>query len=337
LTNLAAFRPLVTSQAAYPYQAALRLLGVTARLLTDSSALQGAVSAAYGAPAFQPTPARRPACSLRALTSCPGWSLVLSWDGRATFARWNPGLARYDQYRIEWASGQQGPAGYFATRDLAAAQARPEATLDLFAVVVERRLLALTLARRPHHYLVHAGVLAGRRGAILLVGGSTQGKTTLSLSLAQTGLRFLSDDYAALDARRRLVHPFPTALRLRQASLALLPGLALPRLAWNADANGDLRACVPPHQVVQVADAPAPVGSVFLLQEFASRPRGEPLGPSQALVEALRAANLPLREPGQALCDLAPTFAAARCYRLWPGPPADTAALVRALAGEDDG
>jgi hypothetical protein len=334
--NLLGYRSLV-AEAAYPHQVELSLLGVHLRLAADHSGLAGAVAATFGAAAFQPAPGSQPKAVLRVLTVCPDeWQLVLSWNGSSCFVRWNPSLVRFDQYAVHWRSGRARPDGHFATRDLTPASATPEAVQDLFGVILERRLLAAALACRPRHYLVHAGVVRAGRGAVLVVGGSMNGKTTLTVALARAGLAFFGDDYAWFDTDASLVRPFPTALRLRATSLELLPGLNLGEVTWQPDANGHLRGYVPAERLFGPAPAPAPLGGVFLLQGFAERPRAERVEATHALFAALRAANLPVRDPGPALLALSPMFSGATCYHLWQGPPQETAALVRKLAEAAD-
>ncbi len=332
VSDLFAYRSLV-ERTICPHQVDVSLVGAHLRLLVDTPPLAAAIAGTFAAPAFRPPAGSRPLYALRVLTDCPdGWDLVLAWDGRASFVRWNPVFTRFDQQMVSWRTGLVEPAGHFSTRLLTEAGLSPDATLDLFAVVVERRLLEEALRRRRGIHLLHAGVLGAPAGAILLLGGSMLGKTTLTLTLAGQGLELFSDDYACVDAPTGRVHPFPTALRVRRQTLELVPGLALPNAAWITDVNGHDRACVQPADLCRVATVPQPLHAVFLLQGFESAPRLEPIAPAAALFEALRASNLPVRAPGPALLALAPLFSTARCFRLWQGSPAATAALVREVA-----
>lgn len=316
----------------------LCLLGVHVRLLTDDAGLAEVIGSTYLAPAFAPRRDSLPAVVFRALREAPGgWPLVMSWEGRASFVRWNPADVRFDQWGVYWESGVQRPEGYFATRDLTPDSATPEAVTDLFAVVVERRLLSEALARRRGYYLVHAGVVAGKGKAALLVGGSMLGKTTLTLTLATRGLDFLSDDFAPVDGASGLVHPFPTALRVREQTLGLLPGLRLPEARWQVDANGHRRAYLDPYALLQVAAAPVPLGAVFLLDGFGDHALARAVDPTHALFQALRCANLPVDQPGVALLSLSPHFTQAHCFQLRQGPPEESARLVERLMDGSDG
>lgn len=61
---------------------------------------------------------------------------------------------------------------------------------------------------------IHAGVVAFRKGAILIPGRSCTGKTTLVTEFIKAGATYYSDEYAVLD-ERGWVHPFPRPLSVR--------------------------------------------------------------------------------------------------------------------------
>jgi hypothetical protein len=67
----------------------------------------------------------------------------------------------------------------------------------------------------PHLTLVHAGVVAGAGGALVLPGRSQAGKSTLVAALVAAGASYYSDEFAVLDARGR-VRPYARPLSLRQ-------------------------------------------------------------------------------------------------------------------------
>lgn len=78
---------------------------------------------------------------------------------------------------------------------------------------------ALTHVRS--HHLIHGATLCHGDHACLIAGASGQGKSTLAVAMARTGLCLLSDEIGAVDAGGR-VHAFPRAVRMRPPSLALL-------------------------------------------------------------------------------------------------------------------
>jgi len=63
--------------------------------------------------------------------------------------------------------------------------------------------------------LLHAAVVAGERGAVVLAGPPGAGKTTLALALLERGFSFFSDDVCPLHRKTRLVHPFPRSAWVR--------------------------------------------------------------------------------------------------------------------------
>lgn len=67
----------------------------------------------------------------------------------------------------------------------------------------------------PHHVFVHAGVVEWGSTAIMVLGRSLAGKTTLVAELIKRGARYYSDEYAVLD-RNGYVHPYMKPLSIRQ-------------------------------------------------------------------------------------------------------------------------
>lgn len=70
--------------------------------------------------------------------------------------------------------------------------------------------------------LVHAGVVAGRGGVVVLPAASGSGKTTLTAGLVAAGLDYLSDEVAAFDPGTTRVVPVPAGLSVKRGSLAAL-------------------------------------------------------------------------------------------------------------------
>lgn len=82
---------------------------------------------------------------------------------------------------------------------------------------LEREIRAVVALEAPDHVFVHAGTVAHNGRAIIMPGESFAGKTTLVAALVRAGAVYLSDEFAPFD-REGLVHPFPTALGLRDES-----------------------------------------------------------------------------------------------------------------------
>ena len=78
--------------------------------------------------------------------------------------------------------------------------------------------------------LVHAGAVAGRRGAVVLPAPSGSGKSTVVAGLVRSGLGYLTDEAAAIDPATCMLHPYPKPLSLDQGSLQALADLGPPFL-----------------------------------------------------------------------------------------------------------
>jgi hypothetical protein len=83
-------------------------------------------------------------------------------------------------------------------------------------------IFAALAAQVRRHILVHAAVAERNGGAILIVGDSQHGKSSLALGLLRRGFHLLSDELAAIDRRDGTVHPFPRKLRVTPRSLGLV-------------------------------------------------------------------------------------------------------------------
>ena len=84
------------------------------------------------------------------------------------------------------------------------------------------RILDLSYPEARWLAVIHAGAVADERGAVLLPAASGSGKSTLTAGLVHAGLRYLSDDAAALDGRTERLVPVPFAACLKQGSWPVL-------------------------------------------------------------------------------------------------------------------
>lgn len=72
----------------------------------------------------------------------------------------------------------------------------------------------------------HAASVVKDKKAILLVGESGKGKTTLTVALIKRGFRYLSDDQSLIHPETLKVLPAPKALHLKGKSLEFFPSLS---------------------------------------------------------------------------------------------------------------
>jgi len=147
-----------------------------------------------------------------------------------------------------------------------------------------RLLLEHTLGEAADVWVLHAGAVALNGRALLLLGESWAGKTTLVSALVARGGALLSDDYAPVRASDLCVVPFPRALGVRAGRV---DPLAPPLLA---------RRWVDPVTVAALAPDPVPIGGLVVLEESTlSAPPAtlRPLTPAQTLVHLLQALRNP--------------------------------------------
>ena len=100
--------------------------------------------------------------------------------------------------------------------------------------------LQMALGHRRHLLLHAASVERGGR-ALLMTGESGAGKSTLTMLLGEAGWRLMGDEFALLDLAGGALHPFPRAISLKNAAVALAPDPARlgPLLAGTP--KGDIR------------------------------------------------------------------------------------------------
>ena len=202
--------------------------------------------------------------------------MTLARDGERRVLR-IPGVGRF-------AIGHRG-------RTVAAAPA-PGVPPEVFRRVLLDHVLPRALHRAGIPVL-HASAVAGRRGALLFLGGTGAGKSSVAALLAVRGLRLLADDGVRLEVsgRRLLAHPSHPFLRLREPLLSRLPALLRRRIDATPghSPKGVLDARRAP---LRWARGPVPVAAAFVLArsrtgEYAVSPR--PLQPRAAALALLGA------------------------------------------------
>ncbi len=195
---------------------------------------------------------------------------------------------------------------------------------------------------RPNgFYGLHANGVGQKDQQFLLIGESGSGKTTLTLSLLQSGWRYLGDDVVVLEQRAQGV----AALAL-QRGCACTPQTAafFPALQAALTETLDpvrhkrqlaLEACYGPQFV------PSLTPRILLFPTVTGEPRSHllPLDATTAMLRLMEQSAALLIEPRSAALQMAmlrQLLQQARAYRLWLGQdvyrePAAVAALLGAL------
>ena len=199
-------------------------------------------------------------------------------------------------------------------------------------------LNALALNAPSSQVYVHAAVASRAGKAVILPGRSGAGKTTLVTALALAGWTYLSDEVAALDLRRDLVHPYPRPLALEEGSWGMFPGAGD---RWPADVPElvtDLLLLLPGTLGPSEPPGPArPAAIVFPEVVPGAAAALHPIGRAETL-ERLVALTFNLRALGaDGFRGLADAVGRSTCRRLTLDGVEAAPALLRALIEEVDG
>ena len=100
-----------------------------------------------------------------------------------------------------------------------------------FGEILAAALRGCSVALFPRCLLLHAAVVVAPTGAVMFVGPSGVGKTTIAMMALRLGLPVLADDIACVRVRDRRVLPAPIRLRVREPTAKLLGVARLPPAA----------------------------------------------------------------------------------------------------------
>ena len=116
--------------------------------------------------------------------------------------------------------------------------------------------LQMALGHR-RHLLLHAASVEREGQALLMTGVSGAGKSTLAMLLGESGWRLMGDEFALLDLHDGSLHPFPRAISLKNAAVALAPDRSRlgPLLAGTP--KGDIRHFRPNAEAIARMGEPA--------------------------------------------------------------------------------
>jgi hypothetical protein len=207
-------------------------------------------------------------------------------------------------------------------------------TTDDLMIARSETLRRLVLASHPDRRwlaVLHAAAVAGPAGAALLCGTSGAGKSTLTGFLLASGLAFVTDDYAPLEAGSWRLWPVPLGLSVKEGSWPLLAA-AFPDLATATIVRTRQRRqryVRPP----RIASAPAPVAClVFPLYQPGTGVDLVALRPGEALALCAQSGGWFESSP-ERLEELTRWLARTPAYALSYGDTGGAVAAVRRLVG----
>ena len=205
----------------------------------------------------------------------------------------------------------------------------------LAAFYGSRELFRLSASRVESCWPVYGVAIALGQQAVLVLGPSGAGKTTLALALVALGAQLYGDECIFIDKRNGIVGGLARSLMIREPALDLLSFIsgirpACARSPFESLERGRLWYAVDPNEIYgrDVAAAPLTLGAVLLLEnEKSDKPEMTALPKSIAAMMVAQRSHV----KATALDDLARAarvLSGVACYRVHQGTPADTAALV---------
>jgi len=124
------------------------------------------------------------------------------------------------------------------------------------APLLKEQIWIMAVNRHEFFLGIHAGVVGGPSGALLLPGDPGSGKSTLTAALVHAGFRYFSDEMALIRNDFR-VSPLPLSLCIKDTGLTVLTSRfpALQQLPIHDRADGKRVAYLPPPDVLALDDA----------------------------------------------------------------------------------
>ncbi|HEX6208404.1 MAG TPA: hypothetical protein VF058_08625 [Actinomycetota bacterium] len=175
------------------------------------------------------------------------------------------------------------------------------------------------IARNRGYILIHAASAADETGrGIVMPAAMDSGKTTLVSGLVRAGLRYLSDEAAAVDPRTGVLHAYAKALTIDPGSWDVLPDLR-PSLEGRLAPFAQDQWYVPADSIRRGAVASSARPAFVIAPRYVGEGRTEllPLSRAQALQTLVENAfNFRLFDGRMALTVLADLVRGAECYRL---------------------
>ncbi len=178
---------------------------------------------------------------------------------------------------------------------------------------------------------IHAAAASWQGRAIVAVGQSGAGKTSIALAGAMSGWNYLGDDAVLVRAGPAAVARLYASARVRPDMFGILAGAMAASLGTSDDA-GELKAELDMRLVGACREDRAPLAAILLPErEGAPQPRLLPVSRSEAVRRIALAARQSIQGDDRSTFDkLAALVREVPCYRFDPGP--DPFAAARGLA-----
>lgn len=196
------------------------------------------------------------------------------------------------------------------------------------ALFLFHRLLRL----RPDALFFHAASVAVDGRGALLVGPKGSGKSTTALALVACGHALLGDETACYVPAGRTLLPMrrPVGIKPGPQSRAVVAALRGVPPQHDGLIRVDVSALLP-----VAAAQPSPLRSVVFLYGFAPVPRLETIEAGREELASLQplACSLVDAPPAQRVFEMVRLFEGLRVYRLYPGDPDETAAVLTPALG----
>jgi hypothetical protein len=180
-------------------------------------------------------------------------------------------------YHLDRASGQLQRDGVTIESGLRPTDLPLRFEWNLYQTIVERQL---------DSFVVHAAAVSNGRTALVLVGASGAGKTTMTAALLGRGCTYITDETSVIDksfAVRGLARPLGME---REAALAHVPHATEHSFEWLDRGGRPWRTTSLHIPSSMIVTNPVDIGAVIMLEHDPTRSPGlSPIGGGQALIE----------------------------------------------------
>jgi hypothetical protein len=318
-----------------PYDETFRILDVELRIATDDGALLGEFATIFGGDRAASRPSRASfRATVEASESSDQGRFRVEGDALADPAAFLLGFASptiplrampnagSDAVSLVGLEGDEEPIFGFRGDDCLFRK------VPRWRRIVSHFLFLRLLRLRADLLFFHAASVGIAGNGLLLMGPKGAGKSTVSAAVAARGHDFLGDETAAYQPSSRLLLPFRRPLGIKPGPRSALLEQKVRALQPTADEDGLLRipvdALFPEPEV-----PPVPLRAVCFLDGFGTKPElvATPGGRDELARMQPLASSL---GQGTTSCvfEMIRLLGGAACYRLRPGDPDETAALL---------